>query len=239
MRIAGLGSARLVQVADDPHRLNQRFWVVEHRLVYQTEKLSAGIAIRRVDLNRLHLVRVLERGVRFPSLDIGRPGDEDVTVPEADRLAIPARHVGAEPRDGALHVELATDVDVGHEVARDARHDLHELRRHDDLVLAHRGRMPPPQEAFGPAILRRPVRDVGVALMIVLLHRPRLVLRREQRHHGRDLDLRHEEPGIVSLRAAARSGPSTRREPSRRCAASGRRVTSPPPSAPRSAPAPS
>ena len=38
-----------------------------------------------------------------------------------------------EARHRAVHVELAADVDVGDEVARDARQDLHELRRDHDL----------------------------------------------------------------------------------------------------------
>ena len=51
-----------------------------------------------------------------------------------------------------LHVELAADVDVGDEVARDAGEDLHELRRDHDVVLPHGGRVPAAHEAFGPAI---------------------------------------------------------------------------------------
>ena len=88
-----------------------------------------------------------------------------VAVPEADRLAVPARNVRAEPRHGAALVELAADVDVRDEVARRRREDLHERRRQHELVLARAGEVEAAHEAFGPAVLAGPVRDVRVPLV--------------------------------------------------------------------------
>jgi hypothetical protein len=48
-------------IADDAHRLDERLRVVKDRLVVQAEEVAVLVAVRRVDLDRLHLVRVLER----------------------------------------------------------------------------------------------------------------------------------------------------------------------------------
>ena len=169
--------------------LHQRLLVVEDRFVVQADEL-AGFANRRVDLDRLHLARELELRVRLPALDVARPRDQHVFVPEADRLAIPTRHRGAEARHAAFrhvfHVELAADVGVLNEVARHARAHVHEIRRGDHVVLPHGGRIPAPHEAFRPAERRGPQR-VAAHLVIRLLHHPLLVLRRQHREHRRDL----------------------------------------------------
>ena len=134
--------------------------------------------------------------MHLPADDVRRPRDQRVFVPEADRLAVPARHVGAEPRRLTRHVELAADQDVRDEVARDAGHDLDLLRRHRDVVVADRGLVPAAHEALGPAVLRLPVRDVRVAAVIGLLHEVLLILRRQQRQHRRDLHLARLVPAL-------------------------------------------
>src|SRR5690606_19556316 len=136
----------LAKIADDPHRLGQGLRVVAHAVVLEARAVAVGVPLRRVDLDRLHLVRGLERAVRGPRLDVRRPGDQRVAVPEADRLAVPARHVGAQARYGAVHVELAADVHLRDEVAGDAGQDLHEIGRDQHLTRIdagiHRGEIP-------------------------------------------------------------------------------------------------
>src|SRR5688572_27661021 len=97
-RIAGLDAAQALKVAHDAHGLNESLGVVEDTLVVQADDVAGGVAIRRVDLDRLQRVRELGIAVRLPALDVRCPRDQRVAVPEADRLAEPARHVGAEPR---------------------------------------------------------------------------------------------------------------------------------------------
>src|SRR5262245_56477506 len=203
VRIAFGQVTRLREIAHDADRLHERVLVVEDRLVVQADELAGRIMVRRVNLDRLHLVRVLEPCMDLPADEVRRPRDQGVLIPEADRLAVPARDVGAEPRRRTRHVELAADQDIRDEVARDAAHDLDLLRRHSDVVVANSGRMPAPHEAFRPAVLRLPVRDVRVALVIGLLREVLLILRRQQRHHRRDLHLARAVPGVAETAAVA------------------------------------
>ena len=94
------------------------------------------------------------------------------------------------------------DMDVGDEVVRHAGHDLHQRRRHDDRLCSRTAkacqrRMKP----FGPAILGRPLRGVGVALVVGVLHHALLVFRRQQRQHGRQLHVPHAVP-VLDVRQA-------------------------------------
>ena len=166
-----------LQVADDPDRLHERFGVVEDAFVVEPDYAAGGVAVRRVDLDRLQLVRELGIAVRLPALDVRRPGDQHVAVPEADRLAEPARHVRAEARDRAAQIERAADVDVRDEVVGVAGHDLHELRRHEHAVRLVRDAVvvPAAHETLGPAVLRRPLRRVRDRVVVELLHQARLI----------------------------------------------------------------
>src|SRR6185295_15765042 len=146
-----------------------------------------------------------ELRVRLPALDVARPGDQHVLVPEPDGLAIPARHRGTEARNAAGghigHVELAPDVDVLVEVFYATGSHLHEVRRGDNVVLAYGRRIPAPHETFRPAERRRPHR-VPAHLVIRLLHRALLVLRLQQRHDRGDLRVCAPIP-VLLLRHAA------------------------------------
>ena len=80
------------------------------------------------------------------------------------------------------------------EIAATTTRDLHELRRHHDLVRLRAGAVVAPHEAFGPAVLARPLRGVRVALVKELLHEARLILVGQQREDGRDLVHQHAVP---------------------------------------------
>src|SRR4029079_2087823 len=198
----------LYQVADDANRLRKRLVVVHHRFVGQADELAV-LADRRVHLDRLHLVRELELRVRLPALDVARPGDQHVLVPEPDGLAIPARHRGTEARNTAGghigHVELAADVDVLVEVFYALGSHLHEVRRGDAVALAYGRRIPAPHETFRPAECRRPHR-VPAHLVIRLLHRALLVLRLQQRHDRGDLRVCAPIPVLLLRHAAPARG---------------------------------
>src|SRR6185312_10541052 len=105
VRVALVEVALLDEIAHDAHRLHERLGIVEDRLVMQTEKLPGCVAIRRVYLDRLHLVRELEVAVGRPALDVRGPRNQRVAVPEADGLAVPARNFGTQMRDGTALVE--------------------------------------------------------------------------------------------------------------------------------------
>jgi len=132
--------------------------------------------------------------VRRPPLDVRRPSDQRFAVPKADRLAIPTRHVGAEPRHGALLVELPADMDVRDVVARRRRQDLHELRRHHDLVHARAREVEAAHEALGPAVHTGPLRGVRRAFVKHLLDHPGLILVGQQREDRRNLVPEHAVP---------------------------------------------
>src|SRR5690606_40223290 len=116
-------------------------------------EIAIRVVVGRVDLDRLQAAGPLEGRVRLPALDVGSPGDQGVLVPEADGLAVPARHVGAQARHGAFHVEFATDVDVDDEVARHAGQELDHLGRDHHVVVPQGGFVPAAHVAFRPAIL--------------------------------------------------------------------------------------
>src|SRR5262245_4202151 len=88
LRVALLESADPLDVADDAHRLDERFGVVQNRLVIETEERAVCVAVRRVDFDGLQAARVLEGSVSGPTLDIRGPGDEHIAIPETDRLAV-------------------------------------------------------------------------------------------------------------------------------------------------------
>src|SRR5688572_7025912 len=90
-----------VEMLDDAQGLDERLRVVEHDLLRDADQGARGIRARRVDLDRLEFVAELESAVRDPPLDIRRPGDERVAVPESDRFAQPLRDVRPEPRHDA------------------------------------------------------------------------------------------------------------------------------------------
>src|SRR6185503_4940738 len=58
LRVALLESADPLNVADDAHRLDERLGVVQNRLVIEAEERAVGVAVRRVDFDRLHAARV-------------------------------------------------------------------------------------------------------------------------------------------------------------------------------------
>src|SRR5690606_11556524 len=97
------------QEANAANGLHERFLVVEDRLVLEPEQLAGRVEPRRADLARLQLARVFPSRVREPPLDVRTPRDQRVAVPKTDRLAHPARHVGAETRHRAGQIEVAAD----------------------------------------------------------------------------------------------------------------------------------
>ena len=189
-------SAGFREIANDADRLDQRLRVVEHRFVIEAHDLALSVALRRVDLDRLHLVGELERAVGRPRLDVRCPRDQGIAVPKPDRLAVPARHVRAKARNLTFHVEGAADMDLRDEVPGDAREDLHELRRDQHLMgidtRVHGSEIPAPHETFGPTIRRRPLRRVGNALVVEILDHSRLIFGLQQRQDRRDLVREHE-----------------------------------------------
>ncbi len=134
-----------------------------------------------------------------------------VLVPEADgSRRTSAAHRA--PRRGVAPVMLkgATHVDVGDEVARHAGGDLHHLRRDDDVVridLRLGGhRIEAAHEAFGPAVLRRPLRGGVHAFLVQQLHHALLVLGCQQRKDGRNLVDAHAAVPVLAAEAIA-TGP--------------------------------
>ena len=63
-------------------------------------------------------------------------------------------------------------------------------------------RMPAPHETFGPAILRRPLRRIGVSVVVGFLHHPGLILVGQERQDGRHLYVAHPVPVLVAGRPA-------------------------------------
>src|SRR5262245_11692719 len=66
LRVALLESANPLDVADDAHRFDERFGVVQNCLVIEAEERAVAVAVRRVDFDRLHAARVLEGRVSGP-----------------------------------------------------------------------------------------------------------------------------------------------------------------------------
>ena len=114
-----------------------------------------------------------------------------------------------------------------------------ELRRHDEAHVAAAAVLrEAPHEPFGPAIRARPLRGVAARVVIHLLYEALLILRRQQREVGRDLQDGAVEPRRRSSRAGVDSGRSSRAA-SPACRPSARPWPSSPRAAPRSAPWPS
>ena len=63
-------AALLIEIPVDTNRLNERVGIVKDRLVVEADKIAVSIAIRRIDLDSLHFIRVLERRMNLESLDI-------------------------------------------------------------------------------------------------------------------------------------------------------------------------
>src|SRR6185436_8056195 len=185
-RVALVVAALLVEVVHDAHGLDERFIVVEHDLLLEADERAARVLAGRVDLDRLQLVAELEPAVRDPALDVRRPGDQRVAVPEADRLAEPLRHVGPEARHDAALVEFATDVDLRDQRFRGVAHVENQLGRHDEAHVAAAVLREAPHEPFGPAVRARPLRGVAARVVIHLLHEALLVLGLQQREIRRD-----------------------------------------------------
>src|SRR5688572_32460441 len=110
-RLALVGFREPVEVLHDAERLRECLRIVEHDLLLETDD-PAPIGARRVDLDRLELVAELEPAMGDPALNVRRPRDQRVAVPEADRLAEPLGNVWSKARYHALLVELAADVDL-------------------------------------------------------------------------------------------------------------------------------
>ncbi len=74
--------------------------------------------------------------------------------------------------------------------------------RDHDVPLPGRELVPAAHEAFGPAVLRRPLRAIRDAFVIGLLHHALLILRREQRQDRRHLVVPHPVPVRLTGRVA-------------------------------------
>ena len=167
------------------HRLHERFRVVDDRLVVETEELARGVARRREHLDGLEAVAPLPGRVLVPPLDVGRPGDQRVPVPEPDRVAVPLA-----PLRGIAEWKFAIKVNGPVHAVADEQHDL---RRHEDAApLVARG--PLPHVALRPAVGLRPLVGGVDTLVIELLHHPLLVRRGQQRQHRRHLAGAHVVP---------------------------------------------
>src|SRR5690606_25447979 len=96
IRVAHLEAADALERPRHSDGLHERLGVVEDALVVEAHEAAAGVAPRRVDLDRLQLPREFGIAVYLPALDVRGPGDQRVAVPESDRVAVPARHFGPE-----------------------------------------------------------------------------------------------------------------------------------------------
>src|SRR5204863_584257 len=122
-------------------------------LVLHADELAGAVLARRVDLDRLELAAELGTAVVDPALDVRRPADQRLAVPEADRVAVPLRDLGAEPRHAVrLVLELAADVDLRDQRLRGVAHVEHEIRGHDEVDPAAAALREAAHEAPGPAI---------------------------------------------------------------------------------------
>src|SRR5205814_1096175 len=108
-------------------RLDEGFRVVEDRLVVESDK-GAVVENRLVGFDGFDLIAVFEHRVRYgPALDIGRPGHESCSIPEANRFPIPLRNF--------LHM-LTSDQNLTEKVCRDSGHELHLILVHHKLEIS-------------------------------------------------------------------------------------------------------
>src|SRR6266705_3206708 len=107
------------------------------------------IRVRREDFHDLQRIAVLKHRMRHrPPYDIGCPGDEGITVPESDGLAIPLRNL--------LHV-LPADEDPAEKVVSDTAQELDLIWRDHDLDVIESGLRPPSHYSFRIAEGRIPM----------------------------------------------------------------------------------
>src|SRR4030095_15571515 len=90
--IGGAPRLLIVAVTQDSHRLNERLGVVDHGFPVESDELSVGVARRRQNLDRFEMVTPFPAGVLVPPLNVGRPRDQRVAIPEADGVPIPLRN---------------------------------------------------------------------------------------------------------------------------------------------------
>src|SRR5687767_14219404 len=76
-----------IQVLQDAKRRRKRLVVVQHRLLREADERAGSILPWRVDLDRLEPAAEFEPALRDPALNVRRPGDQRIAVPEADRFA--------------------------------------------------------------------------------------------------------------------------------------------------------
>src|SRR4029453_2396851 len=86
---AGFESAVPLERADHSDWFNECFRIVKDAFVVQAEEFAGLVATGGVDFDGRRLARELRVAVHFPALDVRRPGDQRVSVPEADRVAVP------------------------------------------------------------------------------------------------------------------------------------------------------
>ena len=71
----------------------ERLRIVNHRFPVEADELSSGITNGRQDLDRLETIAPFPARMLVPALNIGRPGDQRVPVPEPDGVPVPLRNV--------------------------------------------------------------------------------------------------------------------------------------------------
>jgi hypothetical protein len=119
--------------------------------------------------------------VPVAALDVRRPADQRLAVPEPDRLAVPLRDIWPEVRRAvAVFLELSADVDLRDQRLRRVAHVENEIGRHDEVDPAAAVLREPAHEALGPAVRARPLRRVAAGVVVHLLHEALLIFRREQ-----------------------------------------------------------
>src|SRR5262249_19603065 len=100
----------------DPHGLNKRLGIIKDNLFFEADEMPLCIQGWLEGLDGFKLATVLEHRVLRPCLDVGCPGNQRCTVPEADGLAIPLRNL--------LDV-LPAYQNLPYEVVRDSGQELH------------------------------------------------------------------------------------------------------------------
>src|SRR5690554_1156899 len=99
----------------------------------------------------------------FPALHVGGPGNQCVIIPKTDGFTVPAGHVLTDTRDCAFHVEFLADMNIGNEVTRDPAEELHHVRGDHNIDFPLGSPMPAAHEPFWPAVLRGPLRRIGMS----------------------------------------------------------------------------